>query len=647
VSRQVNKTAISTEPPCWGSGELGLVPAALASALKGVRVSGLALNTKSRKLSWFHPEINHLMTSTWVKTLSSFSVDDPSMTFLDVAVSSVQKIYVDNPDRLDVPVVTLPLDRVDYALRIPLEMRTWDLVVGCGVETDHDMCTLLMGTFREMCDRLGDVRAALDLAVTGSSWLVANESGSYGFLAPVMPGSFVEAVELTRVRAFRGSGWLPSSPQYTAMFADVMGRRWSIGISKPWTLQQCSDEIGVTRERIRQMELLALWESPSRSWGRPSVLEAMYEQLVDFENSSIAVSNGGEAVDRETAIDFLVRWGYPAEDFDAPWSVTDELDLHGIKWSKVQSVAYGESEKLGFISLVELRHHIAEQFPALVGEMFDDVIDRLVLYSDLPHGFVYLNNKRSSWVEGWLSKLHSVLGQLSFEETYKALERACTVRVPRLVFPPRGVVKEFLVRHPKYWSVDGMVGLQNPVHHQIDGVEKWLREQIESCTGTVIHKTELWNRAREAGVKGGTLNVYTMYHLLFKPCGSGCVTMTGLQPSSVAIELAQIRAKAIRVGTRRSELSILDGVVSLEVEAGNDLLDTGVLSTSKEMRTMIENKTFKIMSAGSQHGTARWSNGMLTGFSTVLQVMGVQPGEEVVLSFDTASGDVNVKLAVE
>jgi hypothetical protein len=521
VSRQVNKTAISTEPACWGSGELELAPAALAGALKGVHVSGLTLNTKSRKLSLFHPELKDLMTSTWTKTLSSFSVDDPSMNLLDVAVASIQKVYVENPDRLDVPVVTSPLDRVDHALQLPLEMRTWDFVFGCGVETDHDMCTLLMGTFREMCDRLGDVRAALDVAVTGSSWLVANESGSYGFLAPVMPGSFVEAVELMRLRAFRGSGWLPSSPQYTAVFADVMGKRWSIGISKPWTLQQCSDEIGLTRERIRQVERFALWDSPARSWGRARVLEAMYEQLVDFDNSSIAVSDDGEVVDRETAIDFLVRWGYPAEDFETPWSVTDELDLHGIKWSKVQSVAYGESEKLGFISLVELRHHIAEQFPALVGEMFDDVIDRLVLYSDLPHGYVYLNNKRGSWVEGWLSKLHSVLGQLSFEETYKALERACTVRVPRLVFPPRGVVKEFLVRHPKYWCVDGMVGLQNPVHHQIDGVEKWMREQIESCTGTVIHKTELWDRAREAGVKGGTLNVYTMYHLLFKPCGSG------------------------------------------------------------------------------------------------------------------------------
>lgn len=642
MSRQVNKTAISTEPPCWGSGELELVPAALAGALKGVHVSGLTVNTKSRKLSLFHPELRDLMTSTWAKTLSSFSVDDPSMTLLDVAVSSVQKIYVDSPDCLDVPVVTSPLDRVDNALHIPLEMRTWDLVFGCGVETDHDMCTLLMGTFREMCDRLGDVRAALDVAVTGLSWLVKNETGSYGFLAPVMPGSFVEAVELMRLRAFRGSGWLPSSPQYTATFADVMGRRWSIGIPKPWTLQQCSEEIGVTRERIRQVERFALWESPARSWGRPTVLEAMYEQLVDLENPSIVVSDDGEALDRETAIDFLVRWGYPAEDFEAPWSVTDELDLHGIKWSEVQSVAYGESERLGFISLVELRYHIAEQFPALVGEMFDDVIDRLALYLDLPHGYVYLNRKRGSWVEGWLYKLLGFYGQLPFEETYKALERFCTVRIPRFVFPPRAVLKDFLERYPAFWITDGMVGLEKPSSFEIDGVEKWVNDQIMSCTGKVIHKTELWERARRDDVSGGTLNVYTSYHLFFKPCGSGCITLSGHQPSFEALELAGIRARAIRVPTRRRKVSVSNGVMFVDYEVGNDFLDTGVMGTTTEIRSMIKDQVFKIMVDDQQFGHASWSSHLLTGFTTAFQVLGVEPGDEVTFAFDLARGEVDV-----
>ena len=601
MSRRSNKASISDEAPCWGSGECELVPAALASAVKWVRISGLTVKTKSRKLSLFQPVLKDFADSSWSKNLPTFIVDDPSMTLLDVVVSSVEGVFKEDPDRFDIPVFTSPLDRVDNALRIPLEIRTWDFIFGCGVETDHDMCTLLTGTFREICQRLGDVRAALDLAVTGSSWLSSNSNGSYGFAAPVTPGSFEEAIDLLRMRSFRNCGWPPSSPHYTPVFADVMGKRWSIGLQKPWTLQQCSEEMGVTRERIRQVELLVLWDSPPRLWGRPAVLESIHAQLVDFELSSVTIEDAKESMNRKCATDVLVRFGYPAEEFESPWSVNDELELHGIKWSKVLSVAYGESERLGLISMVELRHHIAEQFPMLVGEMFDEVIERLVMFGNLPHGYVYVENLRGSFLQGWLSKLLSVLGPLSFEETYKAIERTCTVRIPRLVFPPRAVIRAFLDAHDFFWFADGIVGLQDPVQHEIDGVEKWLRDQIESCTGSAIHKTELWDRARAAGVKGGTLNVYTSYHLLFKSCGSGCVTMTGHQPSSVAIELAQIRAKAIRVPTRRGEVSVVNGLVSAKYEIGNDVLDTGVMSMSREIRTMIQGQDFKIMVKDQQH----------------------------------------------
>lgn len=647
MSRRSNRASISDEAPCWGSGECELVPAALASAVKWVQISGLTVKTKSRKLSLFQPVLKDFADSSWSKNLPTFIVDDPSKTLLDVVVSSVEGVFKEDPDRFDIPVFTSPLDRADNALRIPLEIRTWDFIFGCGVETDHDMCTLLTGTFREICQRLGDVRAALDLAVTGSSWLSSNSNGSYGFVAPVTPGSFAEAIDLLRMRSFRNCGWPPSSPHYTPVFADVMGKRWSIGLQKPWTLQQCSEAMGVTRERIRQVELLVLWDSPPRLWGRPAVLESIHAQLVDFELSSVTIEDAKESMNRKCATDVLVRFGYPAEEFESPWSVNDELDLHGIKWSKVLSVAYGESERLGLISMVELRHHIAEQFPMLVGEMFDEVIERLVMFGNLPHGYVYVENLRGSFLQGWLSKLLGVLGPLSFEETYKAIERTCTVRMPRLVFPPRAVIRAFLDAHDFFWFADGIVGLQDPVQLEIDGVEKWLRGQIESCTGSVIHKTELWDRARAAGVKGGTLNVYTSYHLLFKSCGSGCVTMTGHQPSSVAIELAQIRAKAIRVPTRRGEVSVVNGLVSAKYEIGNDVLDTGVMSMSKEIRTMIQGQDFKIMAKDQQHGTARWSKNLLTGFSTALQVLGVEPGNEVHFSFNVVSSEVIVDFVLE
>lgn len=650
MSRRGSDAPISDEPACWGSGELELIPVSLARAVRGVLVPGLVYKMKRRSKSSptttleNAPDLSGFASPFWTKSFDRFVISDPELNLVDAVVSTLESIFEDQPDRLDVPVLMTKLDRVDHALSLPLEVRTWDFVFRSGVESDHDVCTLLTGTFRELVQRLGDVRAALDVVVTGSAWIGPNANGSYGVVAPALPTSIDEAVSLLRLRSFRTCGWAPSSPHYNVRFADVMGKRWSIGLNRAWTLQQCSEAIGMTRERMRQIEQTVLWESAPRMWGRASVLDAMYDVLIDSEVES--VDAGGVLFDRRSAVDVLVRFGYPSEDFEAPWSVTDELALHGIKWQDVVRFAYGESEKIGFISQRELRHHLANRFPVLVGEMFDDVIDHLVMFNDLPHGFVYMENRGSSGVKGWLMKLFGVLGSQSFDETYKSLERFCTVRVPRLVFPPRAVIRAFLERHPAFWLVDDVVGLQEPSIHEIDGVEKWLRTQIESCSGTVIHKTELWDRARQDGVRGGTLNVYTSYHLLFKPCGSGCITLTGHHPIAAAIEMAQIRARAIRVPTRRGAVRVEDGMVVVSLEVGNDVLDTGVVSSTAEMRQMIQGQRFAVMSHGEQFGSVGWSNGLMTGFSTVLQSMGVQPGDGVLLSFDVATSEVSVTFDV-
>ncbi len=651
MSLPASKAAISDEPACWGSGERELIPVTLLSAVKGVQVSGLLYSskrkskakTKSKSKSQskssapmlFDPDLSGFASDLWTKFFGQFTIEDPELTLLDVVIATLEKVFNDEPDRLDVPILNDPLDRVDHALSLPFEVRTWGFVFESGVETDHDVCTLLTGSFRELVQRLGDMRAALDVAVTGASWLVPNSNGSFGFAVPEMPTSFDEAVDLLRLRRFRTCGWKPSSPQYASHYAELMGKRWSIGLSKPWTLQQSSESMGLSRERIRQVELNVLWDSAPRMWGRAVVLDEIYEQLVDLELQSIRIEDG--SVDRQTAIDVMTHFGYPSDEFEPPWSVADELELHGIKWSEIVRVAYGESEKLGLITQFELRHHIAEKFPLLVGEMFDDVIEQLVMFNDLPHGYVYLESRNLSSIKSWLVKLIGVLGPQSFDETYKALARFCVVRAPRLVFPPRPVVRALLERHRMFWVADDVVGLQSPFQQEIDGVEKWLRTQIESCTGSVIHKTELWDRARQDGIKGGTLNVYTSYHLLFRPCGSGCITITGHQPSTVAIELAQIRARAIRVPTRRGVVKVVDGVVLVPFEVGNDLLDTGVMNTTKELRQMIQDEGFAIISNGDQHGNVGWSNGLMTGFSSVLQAMGVEPGDRVLFSFDVAS----------
>lgn len=642
MSRRVDNIPLSKEPPCWGSGELALLPVSLRTVLHGVPILGVSVKKKKLDVS-----LTMFATPNWRSHIGTVTVDDASLTLVDVIVSVIRTLLINDPDRLDVPILSTPLDRIDNALSIPFEVRTWDFLSRAGIKLAQDVWTLLTGTFREICERLGDVRAALDFSVTASTWIIEDDKGLFGFALPDVPDTLAAAGELLRLRVFRCRGLSPTSMHYTAHFAEVMGKRWSVGTIKPWTLQQCGDTFGLSRERVRQLEQMPLWECAPRVWGQPQILEDLYSQLIDVGVSEVVASSTGEMMDRGSAVALLVGFNYAPEDFKGPRTVADEVGLHGIKWSELLRTAYHESEKLGLMSLFELRHHIAESFPVLIGKKFDDVIEALVVYDDLPHGYVYVENRTSSWLKGWFRKLFSVLGPQSFEETYKALERFCKVRIPRLVFPPRSVIRAFIERESSLWLLDDVVGLQEPVQQLLEGVEEWVRDQIMGCTGHVIHKTQLWDLARSSGVKGGTLNVYTKYSLLFKPCGRGCVTMTGIQPSPVSIELAGIRASAIRVSTRRGKVNVADGVVSVVVEVGNDLLDTGVFTTTQEMRKMLQNQNFQIVTGGQQYGSVGWSKNLMTGFTTAFQVLGTQPGDQLEFRFSVAGNEAVVAFVTE
>ncbi len=618
------------------------MPPRLRRVLGSVELSGFTRRKKPVQLT-----VGELASPAWRETTGELISTDPAESLLEKVIRAVELAYLDNPDALDIPFLECPLDRFDYALGLPFETRTWDFLWNCGVKSDLDVMVMVTGTFRELRDRLGDMRATLDVAVTSALWIVESGSGQYGFARVQQPQSVAEAGELVRKRAFRSCGFSPASHLYTKKFANVMGMRWGVGITRKWTLEECGRATDLTRERIRQIEKSIMWLPAQRMWGRPEVLESMYVQLLHHEVQEVTVLSTGDSMARQEAVSVLTSYGYPEADFEGPWTLADELELNGIRWADVNRVAYKESERLGLLTLSELRHHIADAFPLLMGEMFEDVIAELVQLADLPHGYVYVEQNGTSYLKSWLTKLLSVLGPQRTDEVYRAAERFCKVRIPRLVFPPRSVIENYLDRAVEFWTADGLVGLEKPAGQELEGVERWVREQIEQCTGHVIHRTELWERARAAGVRLGTLNVYANYSLMFKPCGHGCVTLTGLLPAEIALELAVMRASAIRVATERLGVRVIDGVVVVEVNVGNDLLDSGVLGSSREMREMLKGRRFRVFALENQHGNSSWSGNVLTGFVQSLQALQAQPGDRVLFSFSLDENEVVLQLASE
>jgi hypothetical protein len=484
------------------------------------------------------------------------------------------------------------------------------------------------------------MRASLDVAITSSCWLVYQRNGNYGFETPKQPSTLKEAGEQVRIRSFRNCGLSPSAKTYRSDFANAIGLRWSVGVGDKYTLEEVANLAGLTRERVRQIALTRPWESPVRKWGRPKILEELANQFADVPSAAVYAVSTGESIDKKDAIALLVSYGYSKESFDEPWQLDDDLDLLEIKFSDLIRTAFEGSDRLGFLTETELHHHIAEQYPTIVGDLFGEVISKLVVHGNLPHGYVYVEQKNStSYFKTWMTKLIRVMGALPISEAYKAAERFCAVRIPRLVFPHKSVIEAFFRADPEFVIQDGMVTLRELERIELIGVEKWLQTRILDTSSSVISKTELYESARADGIRLGTLNVYTSYSLYFKPCGQGCLTLTGVSPSETEIEIARIRGRAIRVKTVRGDVEVIDGVVFVSLRVGNDLLDNGVFASTKEIRDLLSGRSYRLVFEKNTYGNCGWSGNAIFGFVGVLQAMSVQPGDEVKVAFDLQLGE--------
>jgi hypothetical protein len=584
--------------------------------------------------------IEAFASTKWRDEIGPITAVDESVSILDLIVNTLEESYQSSPDWFDIPFAEFPFESFYGASDIPFEVRTWEILHSLEIRTDLDAFILCSGTFYELRSRLGDMRASLDVAITSSCWLVYQSNGKYGFERPTEPSTLKEAGELVRIRSFRNCGLSPSAKTYRSDFANAIGLRWSVGVGNKYTLEEVSDLAGLTRERVRQIALSRPWESPVRKWGRPKILEELANQIVDGSSSEIHVVSTGESIDKKDAIALLISYGYSKEDFEGPRQLEDYLDLLEIKISDLIRTAFEGSDRLGFLTETELHHHIAEQYPMIVGDLFGEVVKELVVHGDLPHGYVYVEQKNStSYFKTWMTKLIRVMGALPISEAYKAAERFCAVRIPRLVFPHKSVIEAFFGADPQFVIQDGVVTLRELERIELVGVEKWLQTQILETSSSVISKTELYESARADGIRLGTLNVYTSYSLYFKPCGQGCLTLTGVNPSETEIEIARIRGRAIRIKTVRGDVEVADGVVFMTLRVGNDLLDNGVFSSSKEMRDLLSGRSYRLVFEGNSFGNCGWSGNAIFGFVGVLQAMSVQPGDEVKVEFDLQLGE--------
>lgn len=647
MSSQKPDNALLSEPPCWGSGEIPLLPVEAARRLKSAEVYG------SKGLRAARPPLmlSSLASVDWTSHVAGYECEDDEKCLADLVVDSLRIRMERWPLSFNFVVVPDQLGRVERLTCIPFLVETVERLGEIGKFDESGIRQLLSSTFIEAFELMGDVRAVLDLFVTGQSWLTRGRGGRLEIARFVETMNLAEESNLMALRYARTLGVSPTSKYYSKEKALVYGRRFGVSLHGEVTLAECAEDLGVSSERVRQIFGRLPVRFARRQWPMSEWASRIQAHLLGRQqHENIRLTAGArqtESLKRKDMEQFISMYGLAPTSYRPNNNLEGRLAEYRLTLQKIELECYRASESLGFVHESTALDRLAEVFAPVDTTLLNEAM-RAIHRFELPNGYLYFDGSAgSSYFFGAASRVLSFSGSIQMEELYQAAARHAQYRLPHCVFPPRKVVRSLLAQDPRFVVDDDSVDIANPINVGLDGVAGWMYSTISEAPGRVIYRPELLDKARRTRlngrpVNGSSVQVFMIRHELFKTCGRNCVTLTGVFPSDQAIEMAHARGQAVRVVTEATWKPRGNKFV-IELIAGTDLCDGGLLILDRSLVAMFGGRRLKIMVSRSHHGHVGWSTGTTTGWSTAMRRAEVAPGDRVEITIDAASDTARVK----
>jgi hypothetical protein len=446
-----------------------------------------------------------------------------------------------------------------------------------------------------------------------------------------------------------------SNLQGTKLEAMLARFGWHGGM--PVTLQTAADMIGVTRERVRQLEVRTLKRLPSH----PVVMPALDKAINLLESST--------PIDAVTFSQVVMERGISRGPFH-PRSVLEAAKLTGrtvnVKVTKARgrdrfigagstdasartiSLAYRQAGASGVSNILEVS---AELQSLGISETSERVRETLRAYSDVqfldedwfwhPAGLPDRNRLRNV-----SRKMLSVASPIELTELREGVRRFFKYRRSRglstwpLIVAPRAILEAFYRAHPEF-TVDSALGAHvSPLDHraELSPSEQVMVAVLRSTPTGLLDRASFEKGCLDRGVTRETFSVFTSYSAIIEHLGTDIWTLRGIKANPAAVEALR-RANAERPRERR----ILDygwtpsGRLWLGVRlpaAG------GVVGIPSALRHALANRDFEAEDeAGARCGTIRVDqDGTSWGYGPFLRRVGADEDDVLLVSFDLVNG---------
>jgi Sigma-70, region 4 len=551
----------------------------------------------------------------------------------------------------------MAIDRIERGQHIPDELTElarkvlrapWaEFISG----EDPRFSDLLPNDSRTLADRLDEIQLSSEAIATA-------EEGHA--LALVLP-SIVE-----RITRIEESPLDVALHEYVAALSGLQGARLDALLQRfgfdgrpPRTLQYAADVMGVTRERVRQIQTRVTEKRPSHPIFLPALDRAL--QLV----TEIAPAGSNETA-RQLQTDGVARAPFhPAsvlaaaqfcgrsETFEIePTPKGDRVVTSPMLASAAQItlLASRQSDSFGASNLAELISALKDQEVEVSEEQAREV---LRLYSNtvfLNDDWFWVPNKSSNRnrLHNVTRKILSVVSPLDVTTIRDGTRRSYRFREVTLL-PPRGVMTAFFEAHPAFAvEPDTRVRTVDPLDYraELGKTEQIFVEVLRSSPTGVLDRASLEDACEARGMNANTFSVYSTYSPVLEHLGTDVWALRGVQVNPAAVNALR-QANALKPRERLvADYGWNDeGALWVAVRVPRRYGSFVIGLPSPIAHYVAERRFAARADDGSAAGTIAVNEvGTSWGYGPFLARRGADEGDVLLIAFDLAAGEVVLRL---
>jgi hypothetical protein len=371
---------------------------------------------------------------------------------------------------------------------------------------------------------------------------------------------------------------------------EIITHRLGIG-SQIETLDAIGSRLGVTRERVRQIESRFTHFYAERRWPISSSMQEVIEGIINSDSSEILaslidldLSDGSVDWDRLMFVRLLTAYGRS----DLIRSIEGLGELLPLD-SELTSEVRRHRNPIGFMDL--------RTFVNKSGELEDP--EKVFKYAQQTYKYVFRSgdfalagDARGTQAQGAIEKQFAVCSEISGQELIDGIDR---VRRNRgyLPLPPTNVTLDLLKQAGAIHETRS--GFYSGASAEIEGdLKLFLVNTIKNSPGGVVSQPELFRRAVTEGFNTSSLVLYLTYEPMIRKFEGGLIRLAGATPSLDSIEDAK---RAAILQTEKGSLDFTvskGGSILVTCALGTANLNSGVLSPSSALRAILDGDGYEI-----------------------------------------------------